>query len=268
MSQNDALDELMNNSSSKNNQTPTPHDTEKVINGLRTCGPLLSAVFSHNSNNHKEDFEEILTDAKSLIETVTSSLEEKGIQVDHLKKSGINAFCIKVAAESWINEEEVIPDLSSAITTALVKQGISAELDGVDFDNPKTQSLMTNISAFSAIFAVFKKQSSLKISDDFTAVCMSELSKATERAIRKLEQFHIPLEDTDVVRHHITIEGCNILIAIIERNIENYLDTARRAAVSGSGPGQEFSFEQTGKDFNAAIDVFIQSIYVNSRVID
>lgn len=264
---NSALDDLTNGTAAS--LPPAKETTGSIINGLRTCGPLFSAIFSHNTNDYKDDFQEILSQAKNLIDSVTKNLTDQKINVDDLKKAGINAFCIKVVAESWTTQEEVLPNLSESISQALLKQGISADIENIEFENPLTQELFTNISSSAYIFSALKKHSSINIQDNFVNACMTELTAATKKAIKKLEKFHIPHEDADSVKHHITIEACNILVAIIDRNIENYLVKVKKNSINNTaGTVEPFSFKETGEDFTSAIDVFITSIYVNSRIID
>jgi hypothetical protein len=264
MNQNSALEALCLGNAAKADSTAVV----KVINGLRTCGPLFSSVFGNNTNDHNEDIATIIGQTKELIDDVMRVLESKNIELDDLKKSGINAFCIKVSAESWSKEEEVIPNLANSIADALIQQGISSEITFSEFENPLTQNLITNISSSAFIFSSINKYKTLQVEQDFVSASMSSLAKATNRAVKKLSEFHIPHEDEDVVRHHIMIEGCNILVSIIDRNITNHLHEIKKSSITGDTVELGFSFEKTNKDFNEAIDVFIQSIYVNSRIID
>lgn len=270
MSQSDTLDSLTaGNIEVESIANETVETVSSIINGLRTCGPLFSAIFSKNTNNPRADIQEIISSTKELIDEVIKNLKGQDIELDELKISGINAFCVNVSANNWMHQEEILPNLGVAISDALVTQGISSEIKVSEFENPYTQQLFTNISACAYIFSTIKKYSQLDIPDSFVAMCMADITKSTDKSVTKLEQFHIPHQDFDLIRHHITIELCNILIAIMERNIKSHIQKIKEESLTGKESTLiSFSFKQTSDDFLEATNVFIDSIYKNSRIID
>ncbi|MFA0809403.1 hypothetical protein [Microbulbifer epialgicus] len=236
-----------------------------IVNGINTCGPIVSALLLSDSNNIDSDIDEMLFAAKSLIQEVSSTLS---IEVDDQILSAINAFCIKVVTENWKASQEVYEEWSSAIVQALTYTGISSEYSSYDFSMLSGYELVANIVASSEIFCILQSITSSIDHNHSYELSIKAVFDSVEKAIDKLSQFHIPYEDADLVRHHFTIQAGKIFAAVISCDFKLFESQQRLNAISDDKVSNEFQIGESIRRFSAEMDSFVTAIYVNSRMVN
>jgi len=239
-----------------------------IVNGIKTCGPFFSAALSCESMEIDKDIDEMLSSAKMLITDVHSELDRKSISISDSERAAINAFCIRVIADNWQSSQEIFDEWVLPITQALIKTGISAEYRSSDFNTLPGSEITANIIGSGDIFNALNSDPQIPFNDEVYMKCVSDLHVSCNKAVEKLTQFHIPYEDADQVRPHITIQASRIFVSIIRCEFKHFHDNQRLSSISESGDNIQFSFETVYRKFRTAMDSFVTAIYVNSRMVN
>jgi len=239
-----------------------------IVNGIKTCGPFFSAALSCESIEIDKDIDEMLSSAKMLITDVHSELDRKAIPISDSERAAINAFCIRVIAENWQNSQEIFDEWVLPITRALIKTGISAEYRSSDFNTLPGSEITANIIGSGDIFNALNSDPHIPFDEDVYMKCVKDLHMSCNKAVDKLTQFHIPYEDADQVRHHITIQASRIFVSVIRSEFKHFQDNRRHLSISESKETIAFSFEDIYRRFRTAMDSFVTAIYVNSRMVN
>lgn len=238
-----------------------------IINGIKTCGPIVSAALSTDSMEIDNDIDEMLSSAKRLIDSVSEDIVKIVSSISDSEKAAINAFCIRVVSENWRQSQEVYEEWRSAIVQALIKSGISAEYRTTDFASTPGYELAANIIACGDVFCALSQVALHDEVQEVYARCVKELYTAVDKAIEKLTQFHIPYEDADLVRHHFTIQAGRLFVSVINREYRNFKNQQRLSTLSNDEKSISFSYEEIYRHFKSAMDSFVTAIYVNSRMV-
>lgn len=243
-------------------------DMRLIINGIKTCGPIISAAINSDSNSIDTDIDDMLTEAQKLITQVLNSTELGASRLKDNEIAAVNAFCIRVVSENWKQSQEVYEEWPKAIVHSLLKSGICAEYRSSEFNTGIGSDLAANIHACSEIFCALlnlpKTFDSTKAYQQLT----KQLFHSVDRAIEKLTKFHIPFEDADLIRHHFTIQAGRIFVSVIQREYSIFTNSQRHSALSEDNTKPQFSFEEICRFFSTAMDSFVTSIYVNSRMVN
>lgn len=244
------------------------HAIIAIVNGIKTCGPLYAAALCCDSMEIDKDIDEMLAAAKNLITNVNSELYNKSVNVTDVETATINAFCIRVISENWKQSQEIFDDWVSPIVSSLVKNGICAEYRSTDFNTLPGSDTAANIVAGGDIFSALNSDFQIPFDLEVYSKCIKELHKSANKAIEKLTQFHIPYEDADQIRHHITIQAGRIFDSVIRRELKHYKNSQRLSSISDSKSNEQIPFEEVFRHFRTSMDSFVSAIYVNSRMVN
>jgi hypothetical protein len=243
-------------------------DMQRIINGIKTCGPIISAAINNDSSSIDSDIDDMLSEAQKLIKQVLSSQELCFNQLKANEIAAINAFCIKVVCENWKQSQEVYEEWPNAIVHSLLKSGICAEYRSSEFKTEAGCDLASNILACGEIFCTLVKLSKSFDSTTIYQTLTKQLFNSVDKAVEKLTKFHIPFEDANLIRHHFTIQAGRIFVSVIEREYSNFTNSQRHSTLSDDNHKPQLSFDEICRFFSTAMDSFVTSIYVNSRMVN
>lgn len=248
--------------------SPFEEDLRLIINGIKTCGPIISAAINSDTSSIDNDIDEMLTEAQKLISQVINSRELSAGQLKDNEIAAVNAFCIRVVCQNWKKSQEVYEEWPKAIVQSLLKSGICAEYRASEFRSDIAFDLAANIHACSEIFCALLKLPKYLNSTAAYEQLTKQLFHTVDKAIDKLTKFHIPFEDADLIRHHFTIQAGRIFVSVIEREHYIFTNSQRHSALSDEHNNPQFSFDEVCRFFSIAMDSFVTSIYVNSRMVE
>ena len=229
-----------------------------VKNGIRTCGPIVSAALSAPGVRIDDDINKIISAAKALIVDVVSTFKKKSIQLSDHEVSAINAFCIRVVSESWVNSQDMHKGWVDSVVDSLTAAGICAEIEAPP-PSLEGETLAANISSSVEIFCALNSSASIPYLKEAHSECVQILSVSVEEAVNKLSKFNIPYEDTEQIRHHLTIQASKIFASVIRREFNQCHQDEQRT---------DISYDEICQHFKVAMDGFVFSIYTNSKMVN
>lgn len=267
---NPALDALQNllEETTPSNPSASPPSITAIVNGIKTCGPMVSAALCWDSIEIDKDIDDMLRAAQKLIAGVKSELVVRRIELSDSEHAAVNAFCIRVVSENWKAAQEVYPDWVTPVVNALLAAGISAEIRSSDFVTPSGSEIAADILACSEIFCALTDSCKLAREPQGYAQSVREVHKAVNKAIDKLTQFHIPYEDADLIRHHVMLQAGRIFNAIVSCENKAHAASQKQVAADPGADSGDFSFDEVLRRFQTAMESFVTSIYVNSRMVN
>lgn len=263
----EALDKIISghDESIEKNADSNSH-IESIINGIKTCAPLYAAVLNTESLEIEKDINEMLFQSKKLISDVHKKLKNKGIQITVEETAAINAFCIRVISENWKKSQEIYDEWVNPITQSLLQVGICAEYRSSDLNTQIGHEIIATIIAAGEILNALNSGTRVTFNESDYSTCIKTLNEAVNQAIEKLTQFHIPYEDADQVRHHLTKQSGEIFVSIIHNELDFFKESERQKMVSGGSEKIVFSIGDVCRKFQCRMNTFVTAIFVNSRI--
>lgn len=241
--------------------------SSRVLNGIRTCGPIVSAALSRDEGELDHDIEEMLNAAQKLINDVKAELHSKNVDTNDDESAAINSFCIAVISMNWTQSQEIYRDWVNPIVNAITKPDISSEYVTDYNSSTDGELLASNIISASEVFTSLSSNPEMNLTEFFPKA-VHEIHQNINKAINKLSNYHVTSESTDLIRHHLTIHAGKIFKAIIDREHRIHVESQRRSSINKDSNNEvlSFSFEEILRNFDIAMDSFVTAIYTNSRI--
>lgn len=251
-------------------QSNPSYESLKILNGIRTCGPIVSAALSRDVGELDHDIEEMLNAAQKLITDVKAMLHSKEIVINDSESAAINSFCIAVISMNWVQSQEIYSDWVNPIVNAITKSDISSEYTTDFKPSPMGDLLTSNIISASEVFTSLSSNPEMNLTEFFPKA-IHEIHQSINKAISKLSTYHVTSENSDQIRHHLTIQSGKIFKAILDREYKNLVENQRRSSINAKNTGSNnetlsFSFDEILRNFNIAMGSFVTAIYTNSRI--
>lgn len=239
-----------------------------IVNGIMTCGPIISAALSWDSLEIDKDINEMLNASKNLIAEVLSELQLRSILLTENERAAVNGFCLRVVSENWRKAEEVYDDWTSSIVNSLLAAGISSESGDGTFLTQPGKELSARIFASGRIMCALQVENVFKPIDQLFPRAIKTLTVSVDKAVSKLTQFHIPYEDAESIHHHLMRQASDIFVSVIARESKIYRTLKKSPAHLDNPNSDEISFDEIVRQYSLSMDSFVTSIYVNSRMVN
>jgi len=255
----DALNEMTEDSIPSNT-------VSSVINGIRTVGPIITAVLSNNSIEIEEDLSELLSGAKKLMDQVNSLMLKIRSELKQNELAAINAVCIKVVSENWRLKQELYDDWAHILVKAMTEPNISTENSQANFSTQEGIDLCAQMTVSAQVLTALKLEYEEPLCEDKYLRAIEKLNESVNQAVDKLTDFHIPYEDAESARSVILTQAGNIFTAVIARESMNHRSYLRRLALEENPlPTEELSLDEMNRQFSVAMNAFVEAVYENSR---
>ena len=203
------------------NQNPQKNLPDNVINGWRTCAPLIEAAIRFDVVDVSKTLQQLLTLTKEISEEVFKQLGTD----DQTEFESIRAVILEFIKQAYSNDyvELLKPDVFTELVTRLLRDAsVTAEV-GIDYDAP---IILAQAKLAVTLAATFAKDTTTAVLTTRIRQHTSQILRVLKKSSQRLSKSHIDEELMDSL-HYVLIEDAGQIHGAIFKAEMTYYETAR-----------------------------------------